>query len=234
MFVRILIALLMLTAVAMGQKANTDRITEGDPIDKVYKQLGTPTIEFPLKGKFIQQYEQCTVTSSNRVVLSVIYKETARVTTTPDEKEVDPTIQDIMVKAEQGDAQSQYILAYCLQVGQSITQDDDKAVQWYIKAAMQGHVAAQHNLGCLYMTGEGIEQDYEQAYAWALLAASNGNDSLRKALQLKMTNEQVVAGKLKAEQFRSKLQTIRVESEHPDPPTSKHASGICSKDGSNG
>jgi hypothetical protein len=201
MSVRILIALLILNSVVMGQKTNTDRIIEGDPIDKVYKQLGTPTIEYPLKGKFIQQYEQCTVTSSKGVVISVAYKKTAKITTEPDEKKTEPTIQDIIVKAEQGDAESQYLLAYCLQVGRPITQDYDKAIEWYTKAATQGHMKAQHNLGFLYMTGKGVKQDYEQAYAWALLAASNGNDSLRKALQHKMTNEQRVAVKLMAEQF---------------------------------
>ncbi|MCK4564265.1 MAG: sel1 repeat family protein [Verrucomicrobia bacterium] len=189
----------------MGQQTRTKQITEGDPLSKVYKHLGTPTVEFPLKGKLVQKYRQCTVTSCDGVVLSVAYKATAKSIDEPIGKKPSPSIQHIKAMAEQGDAESQYILAYCLQSGQAIAQDYGKAIGWYTKAAVQGHMPSQHNLGFLYMTGEGVEQDYGEAYMWALMAESNGNDSLVTALIHKLSQKQKLEGELKAEQMQSKL-----------------------------
>ncbi|MEN7972526.1 MAG: tetratricopeptide repeat protein [Verrucomicrobiota bacterium] len=205
MFARILLFLLLSASLAMGQQADTGRIVEGDPTSKVYRQLGTPTVEFPLNGKLIQTYSQCTITSRDGVVLSAVYKEeSAQPADKPVEKNASPSIQEIRTQAEQGDAESQYLLAYCLQTGQVVEQNYEEAVKWYTKSAMQGHMPSQHNLGFLHMTGKGVGQDYGEAYAWALLAASNGNDSLIKALEYKLSNEQKKAGKLRAKQIQSK------------------------------
>lgn len=223
MFSKALLALLLLGSVAMARQAGTARITEGDPLSKVYQTLGEPTIEFPLKGKFVQEYSQCTIMSRDGVVFSAVYKENATETITePVEEKKSPTILDIKVKAEQGDAESQYMLAYCLQAGQVITQDYGKALEWYTKAAMQGHMPSQHNLGVLYMTGKGVGRDYEEAYVWALLAAENGNDSLMKALEYKLTQEQKLAGEQRAEQIQSRLHAKQVDSEAAAAPVAPH------------
>lgn len=210
MFIRILITSLLLTSAVLGKRADTQRIAKGDPLSKVYKQLRTPVVEFPLKGNLIQEYRQCTITSRDGVVLSVVYKSTDEARTEPD-KEQPPSIQEIRILAEQGDAPSQYLLAYCLQSGQIVEQNYEEAVSWYTRAALQGHMPSQHNLGVLYMTGEGVVQNHTEAYTWALLAASNGNDALVKALVHQLPQEQKLAGELKAELIQSGLPTKQAD-----------------------
>lgn len=211
MFYRILISMLVLSPLVHGQSIRRMNISAGDPVSKVYSQLGTPTIEFPLKGRFIQEYEQCTVTSSNKVVVSIVYKDSPQPAEEPRPAPQLPTIQEIRAKAIQGDANAQYLLAYCLQAGKPIQQDYAEAIQWYTKAALQNHMPSQHNLGVLYMTGEGVEQDYEEACAWAVLAASNGNNSVMRVLALKASEEQLLAGQQKATQLRTSLQQQAAE-----------------------
>jgi len=231
MFMRTLLVLLLMTSVAAARQEGSPRIVEGDPISKVYQSLGTPTIEFPLKGKFIQEYSQCTITSCDGVVFSVVYKEdVAEPLDEPVEENHSPSIQDIKAKAEQGDAESQYMLAYCLQAGQVVAQDYGKAVEWYTRAAMQGHMPSQHNLGVLHMTGKGVEQDYEEAYMWALLAAANGNESLMKALRHQLSQEQKLAGKLRAEKIQSGFHAKQTDSKHDTPPAVPHILATSSID----
>lgn len=207
------------------------RIAKGDSLSKVYQSLGSPSIEFPLKDKFVQEYSQCTITSRDGVVLSVVYKENVdEPIDEPVEENHSPTIREITAKAEQGDAESQYMLAYCLQAGQVIAQDHGQAVGWYTKAAMQGHMPSQHNLGVLYMTGKGVEQDYEEAYAWALLAAENGNESLMKALRHQLSHEQKLAVELRAEQIQSGLHAKPADSKPDAAPVATHIPAALAAD----
>src|ERR1700712_2079023 len=48
--------------------------------------------------------------------------------------------------AEQGHAESQYILSTMYDAGQDLLQDDTQAAEWERKAAEQGHAYAQANL----------------------------------------------------------------------------------------
>lgn len=216
MFFRTLIILLMAASVAMGQKANAKRITKGDPLTKVYLQLGTPAVEYPLNGKLVQEYAQCTIISSNGEVLSADYKATAEAAEDPAVESKPPTIEELKVLARQGDAESQYLLAICFQFGKAIDQNYGIAIAWYKKSAMQGHMPSQHNLGYLYMKGKGVEQDYVQAYMWALLAAENGNNTMKEALNYKLSQEQKLAGELGAEQMKIKMQTQQEYSKQDD------------------
>ena len=182
--------------------SDAERIAAGDPVERVYRTLGTPTLEFPLNGDLIQQYEHCTIVSRNGIVCSAEYRKTEKAAAEQaEEKPSSPSVSDVLVRAENGDPESQYLLAYNLQSGQVIEQDYAKAVQWYTRAAIQGYMPAQHNLGVLYMTGEGVAQDYEEAYVWALLAAENGNDSLMKAVRPRLSREQRQSGELRAKQI---------------------------------
>ena len=44
------------------------------------------------------------------------------------------------------------ILVSCMSSGDGVTQDYEKAVQWYQKAADQGHAEAQYNIGVAVST----------------------------------------------------------------------------------
>ena len=216
MFYRILTISLILASVAMGQKTNTKRITKGDPVTKVYRQLGTPVLEYPLNGKLVQEYTQCTIISSNEVVLSADYKTTAEAADDPAVESKPPTIEELKALARQGDAESQYLLAYCFQFGKAVDKNYNIAIVWYKKSAMQGHMPSQHNLGYLYMTGKGVEKDYKQAYMWALLAAENGNDTLKKALFHRLSQEQILAAETRAELLRLQMHAQSADSKHQE------------------
>ena len=86
--------------------------------------------------------------------------------------------------AEQGDARlaighgtarAQFALGLMYEYGgRGVTQDYEKAVEWYRLAAMQGDAEAQFNLGRMYENGKGVTQDYKKAVDWYRLAAKQG------------------------------------------------------------
>ena len=204
MFVKTLPVLLLLIFIpAAGFSA--ERIAVGDPIERVYNTLGTPTLEYPLNGNLIQQYEECTIVCRDGVVCSAVYRQPAKdkVAEKAEEEKSPPSVSEVLTRAEQGDPEAQYLLAYSLQLGEVVEQDYAKAVEWYTKAALQGHMPAQHNLGWLYMRGKGVAQNYQEAYVWAILAADNGNDTLINAMHEKLTQEQRQAAELRAQQILS-------------------------------
>ncbi len=70
-----------------------------------------------------------------------------------------PEIDDLRVRAEQGDATAQASLGFNYSLGFDVPEDDAEAVRWYRLAADQGYASAQFNLGVIYATGEGFPQD---------------------------------------------------------------------------
>lgn len=69
-------------------------------------------------------------------------------------------MEDLIFKAEQGDAEAQFALGeYYYRGDKDREQDYEQAVYWYRKAAEQGHASAQYNLGCCYYWGYGVSQD---------------------------------------------------------------------------
>jgi TPR repeat protein len=77
--------------------------------------------------------------------------------------------------AEQGDAEAQFNLAYCLATGNGRAKDTVEGVKWYRKAAEQGHAVAQFNLGICYYVGEGVTKDAIEAAKWFRKAAEQGD-----------------------------------------------------------
>ena len=80
--------------------------------------------------------------------------------------------EELMQKAIEGDAESQYELAWMYQHGEGIIQDNGEAVKWYTKAAKQGHGKAQYSLARIY---EGGMYNYEEAVKWYTKAAEQGD-----------------------------------------------------------
>ena len=81
---------------------------------------------------------------------------------------------DLITKAEQGDAHSQYLLGGDYEFGIGIIpQDYEEAMRWYRAAAEQGYAKAQNSLGAMYEYGDGVPQDYIRALMWFSLAASD-------------------------------------------------------------
>jgi TPR repeat protein len=81
---------------------------------------------------------------------------------------------EILERAEQGNAQAEYLLGRRYYFGDGETQDREKAVQWHTKAADKGNATAQYVLGLLYSTGDGVHQDKEKAVEWISRSAGQG------------------------------------------------------------
>ena len=76
--------------------------------------------------------------------------------------------------ANMGDAEAQYQLGTCYDLGNGVAQDYKQAVHWWTKAANQGYATAQYNLGLCYDEGYGVAQDYKPAVYWYTQAANQG------------------------------------------------------------
>lgn len=59
-------------------------------------------------------------------------------------------------KAELGDAEAQYQLAFCYYKGDGVKQDYSEAFKWWKKAAEQGDAKAQNELGECFFYGNYI------------------------------------------------------------------------------
>jgi len=81
--------------------------------------------------------------------------------------------------ADQGDADSQFILAmqYC-------DSDKTKAVNYMKKFAEQGYANGQAVLGYWYLGNDGFAKDYQQAVFWLKKAAEQGNVDAQRDLSL--------------------------------------------------
>ena len=79
------------------------------------------------------------------------------------------------IKAEKGDANSQYLLAllYCEGTG-GVKKDYAQANVWFKRAAENGHTGAQYCMGVNYINGNGVLQDYSEAFVWFKKAADGG------------------------------------------------------------
>jgi len=80
-----------------------------------------------------------------------------------------------LVRAQQGDAKSQYDLGHMYFHGEGVPQNYSEALRWYRKSADQGDAKAQNNLGSMYYNGRGVRQDYVEALIWYSKAADQGD-----------------------------------------------------------
>lgn len=97
---------------------------------------------------------------------------------------------ELLKKAERGDASAQFELGFYYEKGQGVIQSYKKAVEWYKKSAEQGYAKAQNNLGLCYKNGEGVEQDYKKAVFWYRKSAEQGNAKAQFNLACCYANEE--------------------------------------------
>lgn len=82
--------------------------------------------------------------------------------------------QQLLQRAEAGDAASQYRIGVSYTLGANVWQDDAKSVEWFKRAAKQGHSDAAYMLGSAYYTGRGTEKNQTEAVKWFRQAARKG------------------------------------------------------------
>lgn len=85
-----------------------------------------------------------------------------------------PSSQELMQRAQAGDAGAQAELGRAYQDGNGVPQSDELAAEWYRKSAEQGNAGAQNSLGVMYSLGQGVTQDKAEAVRWYKKAAKQG------------------------------------------------------------
>ena len=99
---------------------------------------------------------------------------------------------DLMKKAEQGDASSQFSLAFSYHLGLGVSPDHEEALRWYRAAAEQGYMPTQETLGDMYYNGNGVPQDYQEAVRWYRALAEQGDTGAQNKLGSMYEKEQGV------------------------------------------
>ena len=66
------------------------------------------------------------------------------------------TIRSLREKAEDGHAESMFLLAVAYAQGKGVERNDTAAARWFLQAARKGHTRAKTSIGNLYATGRGV------------------------------------------------------------------------------
>jgi hypothetical protein len=82
--------------------------------------------------------------------------------------------EDLLAKAEAGEAGAQYALARLYERGEGVARDDFEAVRWLARAAENGHARAALDYGWMLANGYGVIKDEVAAYYWFARAAAAG------------------------------------------------------------
>ena len=90
--------------------------------------------------------------------------------------------EEIKTKAENGDADAQFKLAWAYALGEGVASNNVEAAKWYRRAADQGHVKAQLNVAMDYSTGSGVPKDPTEAVNWWRKAAEQGDTTAQSFL----------------------------------------------------
>ena len=94
-------------------------------------------------------------------------------------------LQTRQLLANEGDAESQFMLGAMYAKGDGIAQDYKHACYWFQHSADQGFAEAQYFLGTMYASGSrGVEQDYSKAVYWWVKASEQGHAQAQDNLNL--------------------------------------------------
>lgn len=103
--------------------------------------------------------------------LSISFSYPYELSPVPDEKD----FKQIAAAAAGGDPQSQLYMGYFYVNGANVSQDFQKAAEWYRKAAEGGNARAQYYLALLYECGVGVDTDYQEAFNWYVKSIEQGD-----------------------------------------------------------
>ncbi len=157
-----------LNAIEPGDETEDMQTADAAPQDIKPPALYDPLQKFGEKA-FVQDPK----------LANAIAKEKGRGTVTdrirPDET-LPPAIQKLEEQAYQGVPEAQHDLAAIYTAGRAgVTQNFEKAAQWFREAADQKIANADYNLGVLYHQGLGVEKDLDRALYWYREAARLGH-----------------------------------------------------------
>ncbi len=90
-------------------------------------------------------------------------------------QECTESIESLKKAAENGDTNAQYKLGYKYFLGDGVTKDYSKAMEWSRLAAEKREPTSQFVLGVMYEYGQGVDRDSAEAVKWYRLAAEQGH-----------------------------------------------------------
>lgn len=73
------------------------------------------------------------------------------------------SIDQLILNAKAGDAETQYNLGICYETGNCIEQDTEQALYWYQKSVGQGFALAKYALSKMYAEGNSVDKDLAKA-----------------------------------------------------------------------
>ena len=91
--------------------------------------------------------------------------------------------------------------------GRAIEKDDARAMEWFQKAAEQGNGLGQVNLGIGYFKGKGVIRDPVAAHMWFTLSDADGADEWRKAVEAKLSRDELEKSRKLVEKWREAHQS---------------------------
>jgi hypothetical protein len=83
-----------------------------------------------------------------------------------------PLLDDLRTRADQGEAEAQFILGTMYESGTVLIQNYVEAARWHRRAAEQGYALSFLTLGRAYCSARGVPQDFMSAHMWFNLAAA--------------------------------------------------------------
>jgi len=81
----------------------------------------------------------------------------------------------ILMRAEEGDADSQTLLGMMFYQDNNIEKNHEKAFKWWRSAAEKGNTTAQWRLATMYYNGVGVAQDRKKSIEWYKKSADAGD-----------------------------------------------------------
>lgn len=138
------------------------------------------------------------IKKSTNVVVSVDKTQQAKsnitapqITVTPAAPAIDyagEKIEELKIRASNGDPAAQVELASRLMTGKGVNKDEAEAIQWLSAAAQSGYAIAQNRLGIMYANGQYVQKDPTQAVYWYKLAAEQDYISAQNNLGIMYAN----------------------------------------------
>lgn len=105
--------------------------------------------------------------------ISTFFEQPKQQESTSARKEFAQYSEELVKKAQGGDAAAQYSLGNCYFYGFGVAKDQREAVKWLKKSAEQGYTPAQNDLGHCYYSGAGVERNKAEADKWWKKAAES-------------------------------------------------------------
>lgn len=90
--------------------------------------------------------------------------------------------------AEDGHAESMFLLGVAYAQGRGVEKNDSAAARWFHQAARRGHSRARTSMGYLYSIGRGVRHDLILAYLFISQALEEG-DVLAKDMMNKLRKQ---------------------------------------------